>query len=138
MFCPEVVSVRVSCRYCGGTHPAGVTCPKKPQGYHPKGEPTRADRFRRTRKWQAMREQILDRDFHLCRVCFEGNRGTFPAGRLQVHHIVPLVEDYSLRLEESNLISLCPLHHRDAEDGTISRAELRALAEHPPRWSAKL
>ena len=128
----------VSCRYCGGTHPAGVPCPKKPRGYHPKGVPTRADRFRRTKRWQDMRELILERDYHLCRVCFEGSRGAFPAGRLQVHHIVPLAEDYGQRLDEENLISLCPLHHRDAEDGTISREELRALAEHPPRWLAKL
>ena len=138
MFCPEVVSVRVSCRYCGGTHPAGVTCPKKPQGYHPKGEPTRADKFRWRQVWKDMRDVILDRDYHMCRVCFEGNRGIFPVGKLQVHHIVPLSEDYSLRLEESNLITLCLLHHRDAEDGSITREELRALAEHPPRWSAKL
>ena len=128
----------VSCRYCGRVHKRGDVCPKRPQGHHPKGKPTREDKFRRTRKWQAMREQILERDYHMCRICFEGKYGAFPPGKLEVHHIVPLVEDYSLRMEEDNLITLCPLHHHDAEDGTISREELRALAEHPPRWSSKL
>ncbi len=128
----------VSCRYCGRTHKRGDICPKRPRANYPKGAPTRADKFRRTRKWQDMRELILDRDYHMCRICFEGTRGTFPPGQLQVHHIVPLVEDYRLRLDEDNLITLCPLHHHDAEDGTISRAELRALASHPPRWETKL
>ena len=84
-----------------------------------------------------MRSVIMDRDYHMCRVCFEGSHGVFPPGKLQVHHIVPLAEDFDQRLNEDNLITLCPLHHRDAEDGTISREELRALAEHPPRWSSK-
>ena len=128
----------VSCRYCGRVHPAGVTCPRKPKGCRSKGEPTQADRFRWHKAWKTTRDAIIDRDFHMCRICFEGTRGTFPPGPLQVHHIVPLAEDYSLRMEESNLITLCPRHHRDAEDGTISREELRALAEHPPRWSSKI
>ena len=51
---------------------------------------------------------------------------------------MPLAEDYGQRLEEENLITLCPLHHRDAEEGIIGRDELRALAEHPPRWEEKL
>lgn len=128
----------VSCRYCGRVHKRGEVCPRKPQGYHPKGRPTRADKFRWTQAWKDMRERILERDYHMCRICFEGKHGVFPPGKLQVHHIVPLSEDYRLRLDEDNLIALCPLHHRDAEDGSISREELRGLATNPPRWSTKL
>lgn len=58
--------------------------------------------------------------------------------RLEVHHIVPLVEDYDLRAEEDNLITLCTLHHKDAEAGKIDRETLRRLAEDPPRWSDKI
>ena len=46
----------------------------------------------------------------------------------QVHHITPLAYDYSLRLEDSNLITLCPFHHEQAECGQISAEHLRELA----------
>ena len=137
----EVIAhMMTSCRYCGRMHPAGYVCPKKPGGMpRDKGEPTQADKWRRTRKWQRIRDQILDRDYHMCRVCFEGKRGCFPVGLwLEVHHIVPLAEDYELRAEESNLITLCPKHHKDAEAGEIPREELRRLAEHPPGWSTRI
>lgn len=137
MSCLEVAAVRTSCRYCGRTHPAGMTCPKKPRGARAERVITQADRYRWSRKWQRVRDGILERDYHLCRVCFDGQRGTYGGG-LQVHHIVPLEEDYDLRAEEGNLISLCPLHHRMAEDGAICREELRRLAGDPPRWSSKL
>lgn len=137
LLCREVERMMVSCRYCGRVHKRGDVCQKKPRGCHRKGKPTRADKFRRTKAWQKTREQVLERDYHMCRVCFEGRYGTFPLGKLQVHHIVPLAEDYRRRLELGNLITLCPLHHRDAEDGKISREELAALAGSPPRWGEK-
>ena len=139
LFCVEVIAhMMTSCRYCGRAHPVGVVCPKKPRGVpRDKGAPTQADKWRRSRKWQRIREHVLDRDYHMCRVCFEGGRGSFPGARLEVHHIVPLVEDYALRAEEDNLITLCTFHHKDAEAGEIPRETLRRLAEHPPRWSSK-
>ena len=41
---------------------------------------------------------------------------------LEVHHIVPIEEDYSKRLDETNLITLCRYHHELAEKNTIPRA----------------
>lgn len=138
LFCVEVIAhMMTSCRYCGRVHPVGVTCPKKPRVRYAKGPPTQADRYRRSKKWQRVRDGILERDYHLCRVCFEGSRGVYGGG-LQVHHIVPLAEDYELRADEGNLVTLCPVHHKMAEDGQISREELRRLAEDPPRWSGRL
>ena len=43
---------------------------------------------------------------------------------LQVHHIIPLEEDYSKRLDSTNLITLCPMHHKKAEQGIITKEEL--------------
>ena len=43
-----------------------------------------------------------------------------------------LQEDAARKLDEDNLISLCPFHHRLAEEGEIPRAELFALANNPP------
>ncbi len=54
---------------------------------------------------------------------------TLTYNALSVHHIVPLSEDPSRALDPTNLITLCPLHHELAEDGTISRAELSQIAQ---------
>ena len=43
---------------------------------------------------------------------------------LQVHHIISIEEDYSRRLDSTNLITLCPMHHKKAEQGIITREEL--------------
>lgn len=40
---------------------------------------------------------------------------------LEVHHIVPLHEDFDRRLDDDNLISLCQYHHDMADSGVISR-----------------
>ncbi|MCI7758533.1 MAG: HNH endonuclease [[Eubacterium] saphenum] len=89
-----------------------------------------ADKFRNTQLWKRTAKFILERDFHCCRVCLENgllvNRG------LSVHHIIPLAEDFDLRVEETNLITLCRHCHERAERGLISRERLRELAEIPP------
>nr|MDP5197191.1 HNH endonuclease [Neobacillus sp. 179.-C4.2 HS] len=43
---------------------------------------------------------------------------------IEVHHIVPLIEAWDKRLEDSNLISLCAYHHKMAESGQIPKNEL--------------
>ena len=51
---------------------------------------------------------------------------------LSVHHIVPVVEDPQLAMEDSNLISLCGFHHELAESGYIPRADLQELVAAVP------
>ena len=46
---------------------------------------------------------------------------------LEVHHIIPLEEDYNKRLDSDNLITLCRYHHELAEKGEISREELQKI-----------
>ena len=53
---------------------------------------------------------------------------------LSVHHIEPLDERFDLRLEDENLITCCPWHHKMAEDGDIPRDYLHELAQTSPRW----
>ena len=48
---------------------------------------------------------------------------------VEVHHIVPVEEDYSLRLDNDNLISLCREHHEEAEKGRIDRDILKGIAQ---------
>lgn len=54
-------------------------------------------------------------------------RGIVTTDELEAHHIVPIEEDYELRLEDDNLITLCAAHHRLADAGKISRDYLREL-----------
>ena len=47
--------------------------------------------------------------------------------KLEVHHIVPIEEDYTKRLDSSNLITLCRYHHEMAEANEISKEELLGM-----------
>lgn len=46
---------------------------------------------------------------------------------LSVHHIVPIEEDYQLRLSNENLITLCAVHHEMCEAEEITRDNQRQL-----------
>ena len=125
-----------SCKYCGRMHDVSVECPRKPKkrwGAYDRGE---VGAFRRTHAWRVKSLDIRDRDYNTCRVCADGKYGTY-AGKqyqtqgLSVHHIVPLAEDYDLRLEDDNLITLCPYHHEQAEAGKLPRGYLQHLATSP-------
>jgi len=121
-----------SCKYCGRIHKAESVCHAKPIRKRIRKEDDRARRFRDTYAWQKKRAEIQGRDHYLCKVCLSEGRITYEA--LEVHHIDPLSERFNLRLTNENLISLCEAHHKDAENGTISRALLIDLAKQdiPP------
>jgi 5-methylcytosine-specific restriction endonuclease McrA len=115
--------MRASCKYCGRVHPRGYRCPKKPVFRKNKQQ---KDHFRSTNAWQKVRKAVYQRDLGLCQWCLHEGRYT---GGEEVHHIVPLIEDYDLRLEKTNLILLCPACHHDADDGRIAAKKLREIAE---------
>ena len=119
--------MKKTCSYCGKIHPRGYACPHKPKRFRNKNT---KDEFRSTIVWQKKRKAIVERDMWLCRICLD--EGTLTSDKLQVHHITPLEADYSLRLEDTNLITLCPYHHELAECGQISADRLRKLATIPP------
>lgn len=73
---------------------------------------------------------VRARDLSLCRVCAAKSPPEYVTEGLSVHHIVPLEEDFELRNDESNLVTLCSRCHEDAENGKIPRGYLRALAAH--------
>lgn len=60
------------------------------------------------------------------------NRNMVSYKALSVHHIVPLSEDYDKRLDDDNLVTLCSGCHEAAEQGKISRDELRQMIGYPP------
>ena len=135
-----------SCQYCGRIHKSDYDCGKKPiRGKHSSASNasstnanasnantirTSIESFRSSSEWKNKRADIRVRDNGVCRVCLANKRITQDC--LSVHHIVPLVENFELRLDDSNLITLCGKHHELAESGLISREELSDLAATNP------
>lgn len=110
-----------SCSTCGRIHDSGIKCRRYPPRM------SDADRFRNTKEWQDARNAARERDVNLCVVC--RSLGEITTDGLSVHHIVPLEEEFALRVDMDNLITLCGMHHEEAERGDISRSELRRLVK---------
>lgn len=119
----------VSCSYCNGFHKRGVICPSRPkENRRTEKDPTYVFRFRSSRAWQVKRDEIKTRDKFLCIYCKKNGRYVF--SRLSVHHIRPIAKAWDLRLENSNLITLCSTCHKMAEDGNIKAVELVELVKN--------
>ncbi len=115
-----------TCVYCGGIHQKGFICPKKPKIKYTNTKPrTQITKFRSSIHWQRVRQTVLVRDRYLCRACL--SRGVYTSGDLEVHHIIPLSEDFSLRCNPCNLVTLCPDCHELADRGDIAPNVLRDM-----------
>lgn len=130
-----------ACPYCGRMHQINEVCPKKPAKKYKKKRnsnefESKYNRFLSSFAWQKAREETKVRDFYLCSIC--SVKGRYDEKRkydpqpLEVHHIVPVKEDWDMRLKKDNLITLCRKHHEDAEAGLISREELKELTKSIP------
>lgn len=122
-----------SCNYCGGIHDRTYQCPSKPNR---KNKVTHVDKFRRLRVWTNKSKQIKQRDRHLCQICIRELYETqikYNFTNLEVHHIVPIIEDWDKRLEDMNLITLCSFHHKMAEKGQIGKEELLSIVREQER-----
>lgn len=129
--------MRKSCRYCGGTHAIGEECALAPPKWQRPPRSTAAAAFRRTHAWTRKALQIKQRDMFLCKCCMMD--GIVTTDELEAHHIVPIEENYDLRLDDDNIITLCSRHHRLADSGRISREQLRDLiSDIPPRGVGEL
>jgi len=127
-----------SCSYCGRVHDPKCICPQKAERMRAKNyrHGTAADKFRRSLAWTNMSRRVRDRDFYMCLCCADGiyrddgRLSTIETNNISVHHITPIEEDYSLRLDETNLISVCARHHEMCEKQLISRDKQRELVLH--------
>lgn len=123
-----------TCSICGRIHDFDKVCYNS--RYKKK---TKQNKFRNTYIWQEKRNEIRERDMHICQVCLRDKYDTdfkYNYEGLEVHHIIPLEEDYSRRLDSYNLITLCNMHHRMAEEGIIEREYLEKIVLEyydPPR-----
>ena len=75
--------------------------------------------WRERKAWKTKSKEIRKRDGCCCWCSSEDNLG--------VHHIDPLINNWDLRLENSNLITLCPSCHKKAENGSIPKEDLLKL-----------
>ena len=133
--------MKKTCSICGRIHEVGERCPFKPvKKYKKYSELTDFEKeykaFLSSSAWQKKREEIKERDFYLCPICTAKGRydkkRKYDPQNLQVHHIESVRMAWTKRFENNNLITLCEKHHREAEDGKISKETLRTYIEHIP------
>ena len=110
-----------ACSRCGKVHDSRFKC-NAGKIY----QSTNERALRNKNAWHTKSLQIREQAQYLCEVCRDQGKITFD--NLEVHHIIPLREDDTLLLEDSNLICLCQEHHRQAEAEKISREYLMRLA----------
>lgn len=132
-----------SCAYCGRIHESSYICPQKNQAIKDRAAKQMAykknrgvDKFRRTKVWLRKSKAIRQRDNYLCQACLNmciDTTNQYNGSNLEVHHIVPLVEDFDKRLDDDNLITLCRHHHELAESNQIDRYTLRSFVKQSQR-----
>ncbi len=115
-----------SCKYCMRIHDSKYDCGKKPKRTK---QGNNKDRFRWSRKWREKAQQIKERDKYLCQLAIRENPPRYIYTDLEVHHIVPIEEDWDKRLDDDNLITLSEEYHEKAERGEISREYLLSIAK---------
>lgn len=106
-----------TCSICGKIHDFNKTCKSVSTK-----KSTLESKFRKSYKWTIKSKQIRLRDKYDTNCLYNYNE-------LEVHHIVPINEDYNLRLDDMNLITLCRYHHEMAEKQIISKKELIEIVE---------
>ena len=114
-----------TCSICGQVHDFNKVCRRASRK-----NKSEAGQFRKSNKWKEKSLSIRTRDKNLCQVCLSGKYDTtyrYTYKDLEVHHIIPIAEDNSKRLDSDNLITLCRYHHEMAEAGEIPREELQEM-----------
>lgn len=61
-------------------------------------------KFYKSSKWIKFRNYIMQRDHYLCQMCLQNNK---LSDATVVHHIVPVRDNWELRLKENNVIAIC-------------------------------
>lgn len=116
-----------TCSRCGIV-PQNHICPYKKNKYKNKND--EADKFRKSKQWTNKSIEIRQRDKYLCQVCIRNLYNTvskYNFNKLEVHHITPINEDYTKRLDNENLITLCNYHHKLADSDGIPRELLQNI-----------
>ena len=111
-----------ACSRCGKIHSDKYQCCAIKRKYGSTEERALRNRY----AWARKSREIRDRANYLCEVCKA--KGIYQYNSLEVHHIIPLREDDTRLLDNTNLICLCVECHKKSEKGEISKEYLEALA----------
>lgn len=72
-----------------------------------------SDKFYHSKAWKTFRDMILQRDFHMCKICGKPDCKS-------VHHIIELtpinINDATVTLNQDNCITLCEECHNRIHD----------------------
>lgn len=123
-----------SCSYCGRIHDSKKWCRQKRDAEQKRWnnrKATKALAFRRTKAWRDKSIEVRKRQHYMCVCCahnLEGTTNRLNTKDLSVHHIIPIEDDYELRLDNENLITVCDMHHEMCEAGKISRNIQKQIA----------
>lgn len=102
------------CEHCGKRIPVGKMCAcMSKQRYKSSGADKytqETKQFYLTSEWQKARELCISRCYGID-LCSFYTYGAIEYGQT-VHHIIPLIDDYSKRLDINNLIYLTESNHR--------------------------
>lgn len=119
-----------SCKYCGRIHDSKIVCKSKEEAQKRRKRFSNKDRFRGTEVWKRKRKEIRERDRCICQVCVRNLYNPiriYETDNLQVHHAIPLEDDFDKRLDNENLLTLCERHHEMAESGEIPIEVIRGI-----------
>ena len=118
-----------TCTYCRKIHGKEINCTAKKGYYREKYSRYEKDKdytnFIKSKKWHEKSQEIKLLDCYCCLVC--KGLGLNSPTYLEVHHIIKVRNDASLKLDNSNLITLCVNHHKMADSNKIASSELHRL-----------
>lgn len=118
-----------TCTYCHKIHDIKKKCTAKKGYYREKNARYEKDKdyikFIKSKQWFNKSQEIKLLDFYCCLMC--KYLGLISPKYLEVHHIVKVRNDVSLKLDNNNLITLCIVHHKMADANKIASSELHRL-----------
>lgn len=118
-----------TCTYCHKIHDSKKKCTAKKGYYRDKNTRYKKDKdylkFIKSKQWHNKSQEIKRLDCYRCLVC--QSLSLISPVYLEVHHIVKVRNDASLKLDNSNLITLCVNHHKQADANKIASSELYSL-----------
>ena len=104
------------CSRCGRRLRVGETCSCQTaykKNYNKFNRDKAFERFRRSKEWLRIRQAVIDRDDGIDQYALHTTGKLIPG--TSVHHIIPLADDWSRRLDMSNLILLSEQTHGEIE-----------------------
>lgn len=131
------------CANCGKRLPSGAKCmcrePIRQKVYDKTARNRKSDAFYHSGAWSVMRQRAKDR-FHGIDIVEYYKNGRIVYGH-SVHHIIPIKDDWSKRLDINNLIYLSESNHQKVHEllMTDRRDEIiKELTELVARWCADM